>query len=128
MFKNGIAEEQIIAGMRDDFLKDAAKRLALLRQNLAKARSGAADCDALAGFRAEVHTLKGTGQSFGFPSLTMISRRLEGYLRGHDAEAFAADAALDSFLEAIASVIDAGQEPDEGALDALLDGLAAAKD
>jgi chemotaxis protein histidine kinase CheA len=125
MFKKGITEEQIIAGMRDDFLKDAAKRLSLLRENVALARTAKRECDAFAKFRAEVHTLKGTGQSFGFPSITMISRRLEGYLRGLDADSFAADTALDAYLEAIAGIIDAGQEPDEDSLDAILDGLAA---
>ncbi len=125
MFKNGINEEQIIAGMRDDFLKDAAKRLGLLRESLAAARKGACETNPLGRFRAEVHTLKGTGQAFGFPSLTLISRRLEGYLRAHDAEEFAADDALDDFLEAIAGVIDAGREPDEDSLDSLLDSLPA---
>ncbi len=124
MFKNGITADQIIVGMRDDFLEDASKRLTLLRENLGKARAGAHDCDPLAGFRAEIHTLKGTGQSFGFPSLTLISRRLEGYLRGHDVEAFAADTAIEAYLDAISGIIDAGVEPQDDALDAILDGLA----
>ena len=57
-------------------------------------------------------------------SLTLISRRLEGYLRGHDVEAFAADTAIEAYLDAISGIIDAGVEPQDDALDAILDGLA----
>ncbi len=123
MFKKGITEDQIIANMRDDFLADATKRLALLRENLAAARRRDCENNPIVTFRAEVHTLKGMGQAFGFPSLTLISRRLEGYLRNHSPEAFAGDADIDGFLDSIADVIAAGEEPDDDKLDDILDSL-----
>jgi len=123
MFKNGIDENEIIARLRDEFLDDARLRLELIRK--ARDAAQAKDCenDPFQIFRAEVHTLKGTGQSFGFPSLTLISRRLEGYVRPFDGESFAADTGVDRFIAAIADVINAGEEPDDDALDALLDSL-----
>ncbi|MBT6094719.1 MAG: Hpt domain-containing protein [Rhodospirillaceae bacterium] len=123
MFKNGTTEEQIIANMRDDFLADATKRLTLLRENLAAARRRDCENDPFVTFRAEVHTLKGMGQAFGFPSLTLISRRLEGYLRNHSRDAFATDDDIDGFLESIAGVISAGEEPGDDKLDDILDSL-----
>jgi len=123
MFKNGVDENEIIARLRDEFLDDARLRLDLIRQARAATQSKDCENNPLQAFRAEVHTLKGTGQSFGFPSLTLISRRLEGYIRPFDEASFAADTDVDSFIAAIADVIDAGEEPDDDALDALLDGL-----
>jgi chemotaxis protein histidine kinase CheA len=125
MFKNGVTEEQIIAGMRDDFLADATERLALLRKSLEAARNRDCENNPLKTFRAEVHTLKGMGQAFGFPSLTLISRRLEGYLRAHTEEAFSDDDEVDLFLECIADVVTAGEEPADDLLETILESLPA---
>lgn len=123
MFKNGITEEQIIAGMRDDFLEDASHRLSLLRKNLDAARAKDCDNDPFEIFRAELHTLKGMGQAFGFPSLTLISRRLEGYLEFHTEESFAADGGIEPYLDRIQDVVVSGQEPDDERLQEMLDSL-----
>ena len=123
MFKNGATEEQIIAGMRDDFLADAAKRLALLRKSRDAARNCNFENDPLKSFRAETHTLKGMGQAFGFPSLTLISRRLEGYLRAHTEEVFAKDNEIDLFIECIADIVANGEEPADDKLETILESL-----
>lgn len=123
MFKNGITEEQIIANMRDDFLEDAAKRLELLRESRAAARVGDCSTDPFGAFRAEVHTMKGMGQAFGFPSLTIISRRLEGYIHDYSPETFANDDDVDLFIDRIAAVIDAREEPSEENLEAMIESL-----
>lgn len=123
MFKNGMTEEQIIAGMRDDFLKDATLRLDLLRKNRAAAIAGEGDKTAFDTFQAELHTLKGMGQAFGFPSLTLISRRLEGYLQDFTAETFAADMEVERFLDHIGTVIEAREEPDDEQLEDMLNDL-----
>lgn len=125
MFKNATTEEQIIANMRDDFLADAGKRLGLLRENWARAQARECESDPFTAFRAEVHTLKGMGQAFGFPSLTLINRRLEGYLRNHTSENFAADAEIERFLVSIGEIIEAGEEPSDDRLDSILDSLPA---
>ena len=125
MFKNGVTEEQIIAGMRDDFLVDANKRLSLLRKSREAARNRDCENDSLRVFRAEVHTLKGMGQAFGFPSLTMISRRLEGYLSTHTEEVFADDDEVALFIDSIADIVSSGEEPDDDMLDTILGGLPA---
>ncbi len=125
MFKNGTTEDQIIANMRDDFLADAGKRLGLLRDSLARARARECESDPFAAFRAEVHTLKGMGQAFGFPSLTLINRRLEGYLRNHTSEHFAEDEEIERFLVSIGEIIEAGEEPSDERLDTILDSLPA---
>ena len=123
MFKNGMTEEQIIAGMRDDFLKDATLRLALLRKSRAAAIAGDCDNNPFDIFQAELHTLKGMGQAFGFPSLTLISRRLEGYLQDFTEETFVADQEIERFLAHIETVIDAGEEPDDDRLETMLNDL-----
>lgn len=124
MFKNGVNKSQIIANLRGEFLEDARGRLdtmIALRQAAARADDPG---DPYAAFRAELHTMKGMGQSFGFASITMISRRLETYLLALDAAAFAISDAIAPYLDAIGGIVDGGEEPDDDRLDELLDGLA----
>ena len=58
-------------------------------------------------------------------SLTLISRRLEGYLRAHTEEAFSDDDEVDLFLECIADVVTAGEEPADDLLETILESLPA---
>lgn len=127
MFKNGVTESQIIANLRGEFLEDARRRLDLMIGFHAEAGSGDPD-DAFTGFKAEAHTLKGMGQSFGFPSITMVSRRLELLMKADTAAAFATRGDIQPYLDALSTIIDAGEEPSEDDLDAMLDGLATPED
>ena len=124
MFKDGVKESQIIANLRDEFLEDAGVRLGKMVE-LRKAAARADDpAEAYAAFRAELHTMKGMGQSFGFASITMISRRLEEYFLSVTAPAFAANDAVEPYLDAIGRIIDGREEPSDDALDEILDSLA----
>lgn len=124
MFKDGVTESQIIANLRGEFLTDSRSRL----NKMIELRETAAHADepeeAYTAFRAELHTMKGMGQSFGFASITMISRRLEQFLMPVDAAAFPKNDAVVPYLDAIGGILDAGEELDDDALDAVLDGLA----
>jgi len=128
MFKDGITEEQIIANLRGEFLEDAGRRLHVLVEHHAKALRREDPEATFAAFRAELHTLKGMGQSFGFGSITMICRRLEYYLKPLSAEGFIRDAAVAPYLDALDGIIEGGEEPGEDDLEGILDSLAAPPD
>ena len=128
MFREGITEEQIIANLRGEFLEDARRRLDIMIENRKTAEREGDPQSAFTTFKAELHTLKGMGQSFGFGSITMISRRLELYLKTRDAECLGADVAIQPYMTALDRIVDTGDEPSDDEIETLFDGLAAPAD
>lgn len=128
MFKEGITEEQNIANLRGEFLEDARRRLDIMIENRKTAEREGDSQSAFTTFKAELHTLKGMGQSFGLGSITMISRRLELYLKTRDAECLGADVAIQPYMTALDRIVDTGDEPSDDEIETLLDGLAAPAD
>ena len=125
MFKEGFSEAGIIANLRGEFLEDTRRRIDLLIKNKKLAETADDPAAFYGEFKQEVHTLKGMGQSFGFASVTMISRRLEYYLKDKTAESFAIDPSIGSFILALERIVDARIEPGEDELDDILDKLPA---
>ncbi len=124
MFKNGETESQIIANLRGEFLEDARHRLDVMAKHKDTASRAEDPEEAYSAFKAEVHTMKGLGQSFGFASITMISRRLEQFLISMSAAAFSINTDVPAYLDAISGIVDAGEELSDDALDGVLDSLA----
>jgi len=125
MLKDGATESQIIANLRDEFLDDAGRRLEMMVETrMAASRADGPEAE-FKSFKAELHTMKGMGQSFGFASITMISRRLEEFLKSMSADAFADNDDVQPYLDAIHRIIDARIELDDNELDNVLNGLAA---
>jgi CheY-like chemotaxis protein/HPt (histidine-containing phosphotransfer) domain-containing protein len=73
--------DAIIAELRGDFLADAAARLDTLDEFIQRLKfEGGEQWEFVSSVRREVHTLKGTGESFGFPVISLIAHRAEDYL------------------------------------------------
>lgn len=80
---NDFPFEEVFAGLRTEFRVDAQDCLGRLETQLDGVRKKAtAASAALSDLCREVHTLKGSGSSFGFPTVTVIAHRLENYISG----------------------------------------------
>jgi len=75
--------EEVFANLRIEFRVDAQDCLGRLEAQLEGVRKNTvAASAALSDLCREVHTLKGSGGSFGFPTVTVIAHRLENYISG----------------------------------------------
>ena len=68
-------QEEALAALKRDYLRDAPERLAELRKDLAAFRAG--EHDALDSLKQRFHRLAGSGGSYGFPRVTEVSRAME---------------------------------------------------
>jgi CheY-like chemotaxis protein/HPt (histidine-containing phosphotransfer) domain-containing protein len=72
--------------LRETFREDSAERLVGMDKLVEQALEGAVTLDAaLPQLRRDTHTLKGMGDSSGFPLVSMMAHRLENYLDDLDA-------------------------------------------
>lgn len=70
-----------------------------------------------------MHTIKGGGGSFGFPTISKIAHGFEDYLETSGEGNHASPDDLLFFSDAIASILDAGTDPDDKHAQMLLRGL-----
>ena len=68
-------QEEALAALKRDYLRDAPERLAELRKDLAAFRAG--EQDALDSLKQRFHRLAGSGGSYGFPRVTEVARAME---------------------------------------------------
>jgi chemotaxis protein histidine kinase CheA len=72
--------------LRETFREDSAERLVGMDKLVEQALDGGVALDAaLPQLRRDTHTLKGMGDSSGFPLVSMVAHRLENYLDDLDA-------------------------------------------
>jgi len=108
------AIDNMVANMAQDFLADAVSILGDLGVLISETKAGKVDTGyTLQTVRREIHTLKGQGGSFGFPSITAIAHRLENYL--HDLQTLTPRQMDDAlvFIDRLQEIADAGANPDD---------------
>lgn len=75
--------EEVFANLRTEFRIDTQDCLGRLETRLHGVRRNAvAASAAMSELCREIHTMKGSGGSFGFPTVTVIAHRLENYVSG----------------------------------------------
>lgn len=113
-----------MAQMSREFLEDSQERIALMLEMYEFARAGNRDKTRnLAAFRRELHTMKGQGGSYGFPSISLIAHRFEEFLLDFsDADDWTVNGAQD-YLDALEQIIHGGKEPTTKEVRALLRNL-----
>jgi CheY-like chemotaxis protein/HPt (histidine-containing phosphotransfer) domain-containing protein len=106
------AYDEIIAELRADFLADAAVRLDSLDEFIRRLKfEGGEQKEFLSGVRREVHTLKGTGESFGFRAISLIAHRVEDYLSDTDTLSPLQLGDLQLFLGHMRDIVACGEDP-----------------
>jgi len=71
------------------------------------------------------HSLKGMAGSFGFMSVTRIAEAFEDYLQTSELNGVAQQIDLQHYNDAMRAIIESGDEPDDGELDAIIGTLPA---
>lgn len=73
--------DDVYLTLQSEFLDEARDRLGEMEECLNDAYTGQIESsEALIKLRREAHTLKGMGNAFGFPLITVLTHRLEDYL------------------------------------------------
>lgn len=119
-----VIANDIVMRLREEFLADSQSRLEILDAcivSLLASDDGGAD--RLVEFRREVHSLKGMGGSFGFPSISLISHRLEDYLSSSGDPTTKQLGDLQVFVDRLSDIIDDGVDPVDDAANAILRAL-----
>lgn len=115
--------DRIIARLRQEFLVDARERIDLIERALAA--DGSTGSGVLVTIRREVHNLKGLAGSFGFPAVGLIAHRLEDYVSELESLEARHRADITVFIDRLADIVDAGQDPGDGAAGEIVRGLPA---
>ena len=115
------AIDDLVAHLAQDFLVDAVEMLGNLGLLVSETHQGKVDTGyTLQTVRREIHTVKGQGGSFGFPSLTVIAHRLENYLV--DLETLKTRQLDDvlKFLDRMQEIAESGVNPEDDAVSAIV--------
>lgn len=116
--------EMLLADMRFEFIEETRDRLERVEQQIAQieSRQGKVE-NALLELKRDIHSVKGSAAPFGFPIITKIAHGLEDYLdtTGDITNVAAED--LRIFVDTIADVLDAGDEPEDELKEMMLKGL-----
>lgn len=104
-------EAQIQAKMRDSFIVAARERLdfTLAAYNRFTSERGE---EALDQMSRATHDLKGMGDSFGFPSITLIAARVEQVIKSRTSDDPSLFAGLSRYFDLMAEIL--AQEADPG--------------
>ena len=71
--------EKVLAALRREYIADGPARLAELRKDLAAFMAG--EPDAAESLKSRFHRLAGSGGSYGFEEISVISREVEQWLK-----------------------------------------------
>jgi len=107
MLQRNRKADAIVDLMRDDFLDDFRDRMrtavAIRTETVADATCAK---DRLAAFRREIHSLKGTGGSFGFPSVSLICQRFEEFLDRIEASDLDESGEVSEYLDRLLDILE----------------------
>lgn len=107
--------DEIVERLRGEFIGEAEDRLATMEAALMALDAAEGDAfDAhVIRLRREAHNLKGAGDAFGFPFISLVSHRLEDYIAASALESVAARQGAGRFVDAMAAVLREGRNPEE---------------
>ena len=98
--------DEALGQLRREYLLEAPGRLAELRKDLAAFRSG--ESDAAESLTRRFHRLSGSGGSYGFPSISEISKQTEHWLQAeHPSPTPEHAARLDEAVNRLSAAFDA---------------------
>lgn len=103
-------EAQIQAKMRDSFIVAARERLdfTLAAYNRFTSERGE---EALDQMSRATHDLKGMGDSFGFPSITLIAAQVEQVIRSRSSNDPSLFAGLNRYFDLMSDILAEGSDP-----------------
>lgn len=119
-----VSTDDIVAQLQGDFLDEARDRLETVEGYLGSIRDDGSDYDEMAlGIRREVHNLKGTGGTFGFPSISLIAHLLEDYMASAEAPLIDHITKIRIFHDTLTDIVNQGVDPGDAANAEIIRGL-----
>ena len=116
--------DEIAARLTGEFLDDAGDRLARAQIALNKLANRPKDTrPLLLNLAREIHNLKGTGKTFGFPTISLIADRFEDYLEANAEKTPFPITDLQRFADALSDIIERGRNPEPDRATSILRGL-----
>jgi len=129
MLQGNQQTDAIVDLMRDDFLDDFRERMLAAEAIRSKAVEGAICAKyGLAAFRREIHSLKGTGGSFGFPSVSVICQRFEEFLDRMEASELGESGEVSDYLDRLFDILERRHDLEGAELKATLQALPSRRD
>lgn len=116
--------DAIFAGLKDSFIESTIERLESLDSLIQSIQSGDSNnAGEMTDFRGQIHSIKGTGGTFGFPVVSIICHRLEEMIK--EEREYSPDEfdLVQQFVDQIRKIIEQGQEPDETEAEEILASL-----
>ena len=106
--------EMILADMRQDFIENTRDKLEGLEDEIEALRFGDDSGENnILEIKRVIHSIKGAGGSFGFPTISKVAHGLEDYLEtSGDISTIAAEDLM-VFVQTLTDILVAGEEPDE---------------
>jgi len=110
--------------LQGEFLDEARDRLSEMEECLNDIYMGVLDpTDGLIKLKREAHTLKGMGNAFGFPLITVLTHRLEDYLSYIEASSPDCSKDIQYYIDRMWDVVRRGENPDNEESKEILRGL-----
>jgi HPt (histidine-containing phosphotransfer) domain-containing protein/CheY-like chemotaxis protein len=114
----------ILDGMRGEFLADCKDKLDSVQEIVEQISDPGTDYDAaLMEIKRQIHSIKGTGGTFGFPSITHIAHAFEDHIETTGNQNKIGPDVINQFLDPICQILDGGVNPNENDTRAILDTL-----
>lgn len=118
--------DDIVARLTGEFLDDAGDRLARAQIALTGLANRPKDTrPLLLDLAREIHNLKGSGKTFGFPTISLVADRFEDFLEASVEANPLPVADLQRFADALLDLVETGRNPDPNRTAAILRGLPA---
>lgn len=116
--------DDIVSRLTGEFLDDAGDRLARAQLALNELSNRPKDPrPLLLDLAREIHNLKGSGKTFGFPTISLVADRFEDYLEATaDATPLPVER-LQKFADALLDLVELGRNPDPDRTAAVLRAL-----
>lgn len=103
----------IMADIRQDFIVNTRDKLEVVEEEIEALRNGADDPENhVLEIKRIIHSIKGGGGSFGFPTISKVAHGLEDYLETSGDVSTVAAEDLKVFVNTITDILIAGEEPD----------------
>ncbi len=108
MTSGNVDTKSIIDSLRGEFINDCLDHLERANEAVEGMAAGTGDGEAhLRRIQHNVHTIKGTGGSFGFPSISRIAHALEDFMEAHP-DIIADWRGIESYLDEIRRIAGSG--------------------
>ena len=105
--------DEVLKQLQAEFLDDARERVQNMQTQIDQTRVGGNIEKTQLFVLREAHNLKGMGDAFGYPAITLIAHRFEDYLKEAGLESENARRDAETFMDAFAQVLTGSGAPSE---------------